>query len=185
MTDAELLQTLDRMKGTMIAVATGGPRIGKVQHEFTRAFDEVSLELSNRQIPNPLPYRDLWEWYGRWSSGDMPSWQSRRNFVNDLFGDLTRTIRDGGKSGGQSPKPTGWPRVDRAVTELRERLASAASEEQFQAVGLLCREALISLAQAVFDPAAHPTLDGLEAKPDRCKADARRLHRRGVRRAPE
>jgi hypothetical protein len=31
-------------------------------------------------------------------------------------------------------------------------------EEQFQAVGLLCRETLISLAQAVYDAQLHPTL---------------------------
>lgn len=39
---------------------------------------------------------------------------------------------------------------------MRKQLASAETEEQFQAVGLLCREALISLAQAVFDPDKHP-----------------------------
>jgi hypothetical protein len=42
-------------------------------------------------------------------------------------------------------------------------LASAETEEQFQAVGLFCREALISLAQAVYDPIRHPTLDGKPA----------------------
>jgi hypothetical protein len=171
MTDAELLQALDRLKGIMIAVATGGPRIGQVQSEFTDTFDQVSWELSSRNIPNPLPYRDLWEWYGRWSSGDMPSWQSRRNFVSDLFGDLTKNIARSGLSGEPLSEPTGWARVDRTVTELRKQLAPAETEEQFQAVGLLCREALISLAQAVFDPDEHPTIDGVKAS----ATDAKRM----------
>jgi hypothetical protein len=67
------------------------------------------------------------------------------------------------QSQGTAPKPdtsTGWPRVDRALFEMRKRLADADSEEQFQAVGLLCREALISLAQGVYDPAKHPPVDG-------------------------
>ena len=58
-------------------------------------------------------------------------------------------------------EPTGWIRVDRNVTEVRKRLETATMEEQFQAVGLLCRETLISLAQSVYDAQLHPTLDGV------------------------
>lgn len=59
-------------------------------------------------------------------------------------------------------QPTGWQRVDRTVGEIRDRLAAATNEEQFQAVGLLCREGLISLAQAVYVRTRHPSLDGTE-----------------------
>lgn len=144
----------------MIAVATGGPRIGDVLADFAREYDEFDEELARRRLENPLPYRDLWEWYGRWSSGDLPSWQSRRQFVNDLVGDFTQRIL--AQRSGQTPvDPTGWARVDRNVTEMRKCLETAATEEQYQIVGLLCRETLISLAQAVFDPALHPTSDGV------------------------
>jgi hypothetical protein len=60
-------------------------------------------------------------------------------------------------------EPTGWAKVDRGLHEARQRLAVAATEEQFQAVGLICRETLISLAQTVFDAERHPTLDGVTA----------------------
>jgi hypothetical protein len=90
----------------------------------------------------------------------MPSWQSRRDFVNSLFGDLVRNIQ--ANSAQHQPfEPTGWARVDRNVTEVRKRLETAITEEQFQAVGLLCRETLISLAQAVYDPEQHPSPDGV------------------------
>ena len=59
-------------------------------------------------------------------------------------------------------EPTGWPKVDRRRQEIRMQLDAAQSEEQFQAIGLLCREVLISLAQAVFDPDRHKTADGIE-----------------------
>src|SRR5690348_8157063 len=118
MTDQELFQKLDRLKAVMIAVATGGPRIGDAQADFAKDYDEFAAELARRRIENPLPYRDLWDWYGRWSSGDLPSWQSRRQFVNDLVGDFVRRIR--AKQAGQTPiEPTGWGRVDRNVTEVR------------------------------------------------------------------
>lgn len=58
-------------------------------------------------------------------------------------------------------EPTRWTKVDRGIDEARNRLAAAQNEEQYQAVGLLCREILISLGQTVYDPELHPTLDGV------------------------
>jgi hypothetical protein len=58
-------------------------------------------------------------------------------------------------------EPTGWPKVDRQLQEVRMRLDTADSEEECQAVGLLCREVLISVGQVVFDPNKHKSLDGV------------------------
>ncbi len=58
-------------------------------------------------------------------------------------------------------EPTGWQKVDRQLQEVRLRLDTANSEEQYQAVGLLCREVLISVAQEVYDASSHPSLDGV------------------------
>lgn len=63
------------------------------------------------------------------------------------------------------------PAFARMVSEARSRLLVATTEEHFQAVGLLCREVLISLAQAVFDPDRHPITDGTTAS----DTDARRM----------
>jgi hypothetical protein len=142
----------------MIAVATGGPRIGEVHGRFQYVFAAVGEELDRRGIQNVIPYSDLWEWYGRWSSGDMPTYQSRRVYVAGIFDPLMNRIRTGRV---EDFAPTGWARVDRTVGEVRNRLASARSEEQFQAVGLLCRDVLLSLAQAVYVPERHPSPDGV------------------------
>ena len=68
-------------------------------------------------------------------------------------------------------EPTGWVRVDRQMGEIRQRLSEASAEEQYQAVGHLCREVLISLAQAVYDRERHPPLDGVEPS----RTDAKRM----------
>ncbi|HEV3074781.1 MAG TPA: hypothetical protein VHB47_10220 [Thermoanaerobaculia bacterium] len=68
-------------------------------------------------------------------------------------------------------EPTGWARVDRQMDEIRLRLSDATVEEQYQAVGHLCREVLISLAQAVYDSGRHPTLDGVNPS----RSDAKRM----------
>ena len=57
-------------------------------------------------------------------------------------------------------EPTGWKKVDRQIGEARSQLESAENEEQFQAVGLILREALISLAQVAYNPKRHPIIDG-------------------------
>jgi hypothetical protein len=58
--------------------------------------------------------------------------------------------------------PTGWERVDRALEKARDQLARAKTEEEFQTVGLLCREVLISAGQLLYDPARYKSPDGVE-----------------------
>lgn len=168
MTDAELLQAIEQLRNTMTGVATGGPRIQDVNDEFQRTYAIVAAALARRTVPNPLPYGNLWDWYGRWSSGDLPTYRSRREFLGGIFNPLLSRLRNGQI---EEFEPTGWERVDRAVGEVRDRLASAITEEQFQAVGLLCREALISVGQAVYLADRHPTLDGVAAS----QTDAKRM----------
>ncbi len=55
-----------------------------------------------------------------------------------------------------------WSKVQRQVERARERLADASAEEDFQSVGHLCREILISLAEAVYVRERHPPVDGVE-----------------------
>ncbi len=62
-------------------------------------------------------------------------------------------------------------RVDRNIGEVRTRLAQATTEEQFQAVGLLCRVALVTLAQIVYNSDSHPSPDGVAPS----KTDAKRM----------
>lgn len=68
-------------------------------------------------------------------------------------------------------EPVGWQKVDRQLQEIRSRLEGAQTEEQYQAIGLLCREALISVAQEVYEPPRHPSVDGTTPS----ATDARRM----------
>ena len=154
----QLIQAVEELRDLMTKVATGVERIPDVNDRFRRVYGVVASALVRLNISNPLPFGDLWDWYARWKEGDMPTYQSRRIYVADLFLPLLDQLR----SGGATPyAPTGWARVDRTVDQYRERLATARTVEQYQTVGLLCREALISAAQAVYDPTRHKTADGV------------------------
>ena len=156
MTDEELIHAIEDLRNVMIAVATGGPDINDVNNHYIAVFAAVDDELTHRGLLNPITYSTLWDWYGRWSTGDLPTYQSRRGFLTELFGPLLTRIRTGRA---EELPPTGWARVDRTVGKLRDRLAASRDEEDFQAVGVLGRETLISLAQAVYISDRHPTLD--------------------------
>jgi hypothetical protein len=162
-TDEELLAEIENQGNLMRAVATGGPRIQEVNQEYIERRSRIAAELKRRGIDDPNPHGDLWAWYGRWSAGDMPGWASRRAHVSELYQPLIDRIREGPSSTGAQvfDEPTGWPRVDRGVYEIRRRLEQAEAEEQFQAVGLLCREVMTSVAQVVYDPQRHPHTDGV------------------------
>ena len=56
-------------------------------------------------------------------------------------------------------EPTGWQKVDRQLQEMKSRLNAAATEEQCQGVGFLCREVLISVAQETYDAGRYPLID--------------------------
>ena len=68
-------------------------------------------------------------------------------------------------------QPTGGERVDRSIDEMKNRLEVANAEEQFQAIGMLGRETIITVAQQVFDRTLHKTEDGVEPS----ETDAKRM----------
>ena len=168
-----LLQQLAYIRNIMVDVSTGGRAIDEVNPEFRGAYTQLTARLTAKGLRNPVPYSDLWDWYGKWSSGDLPTYRSRREYIRDLFEPIELRLREGlfSADSGAFPETTGWPLVDRQLGEVRSRLQTATTEEQFQAVGLLCREALISLAQTVFDPELYPPLDGVDAS----KTDTKRM----------
>src|SRR5262249_21432616 len=67
MTTEELFQAVDWIKVTMIAVATGGPRINEVNSEFATKYDELAKELASRRVKNTfkLLYLHVWQTLNR------------------------------------------------------------------------------------------------------------------------
>ena len=60
------------------------------------------------------------------------------------------------------PEPTGWDKVDRQMENARSSLHQAEQAEEFQTIGILCRETLISLSQTVYDAERHGSLNDKE-----------------------
>lgn len=172
MSEKELLELINEQRDVMVSVATDGERIQNVNDVYMARRIEIMRALQRRFLEYPNPFTDLWKWYGYWSE-NLPSYQSRREYVTDLYGPLIEELQIGSADFGIDlfEGLTGWERVDRGLLGVRQRLSTASTEEEFQTVGLLSREILISLAQVVFNADIHHTSDGKEPSP----TDAKRM----------
>lgn len=171
-TKNKFLEQIQRIKSILVSVATGVSKIQSVNAEYKKQYNEIENILDSLKVNNPNHFRDLWEWYGHWKA-ELPSYQSRRLYITELYREVIEQIEKSNDavSIDQPYELTGWERVDRGISEIRKRMSEAETEEQFQAVGLLSRETIISLAQEVYDSKVHITTDGVTPS----KTDAKRM----------
>lgn len=166
----DLLNDVEAERAMLISVSTDGPRIKAVNPEYVGRRNRIAAGLSERGIPDPNPFPDLWAWHGKWSSGDLPTYKSRRTYVSEMYKPLIGELKSG-PTVRVIEAATGWNAVDRGIDHIRRQLRTARSPEQMQAIGLYCRETLISLGQEVWDPKRHTSTDGVTPSP----TDAKRM----------
>jgi len=77
----------------MVVVSTGQILIDGINDDYQTAYQQVDAELQVLGIENPNPYLNLLEWYGQWSSGDLPSYKSRCQFLSEMFNPLIRELK--------------------------------------------------------------------------------------------
>jgi len=143
----------------MIDVATGGTRIQDVD-DYYRAREARIRRANPGDIKYENPHPDLWDWYRHWNN-ELPQYRDRRFYVRQMFSPAIDLVSSRSLLLSEPREETGWERVDRALAKARDQLENASAEEDCQAIGLLCREVIISLAQAVFDPELHEPIDGV------------------------
>ena len=157
-----LLQNIDKQKNMMIDVATGVLRIQEVNEEYKKVRTLIMSKLKMMRLQDPNIFSDLWSWHKRWSDGSLPTYVSRRSYISDLYQPLIDELEfllHKAKTQ-QIVETTGWIKVDRVIEKIALALTNAYNEEDYQAVGLLCREVIISLAQATYQPEKHLSCDG-------------------------
>ncbi len=94
MTIKELIKIIEKIKYLMVAVSTGRILIDEINAEYQAAYQQVDTELRVHGLENPNPYSNLLEWYGKWSTGDLPSYQSRSRFLSEMFTPLIRELEN-------------------------------------------------------------------------------------------
>lgn len=165
-----LIAEVNAQRTLMEKVATGGPAINSVNDQYMDRHNMLVSQLAAFGLTYNVPYEDLWNFYDKWSK-DLPTYRSRRKYLSDVFRPIVQALREPATAQGARvfPEPTGWAKVDNTLTLIRTRLQQAKTEVEWQGVGLLCREALIDVAQTVYDSFFYPTADGVEPSPTDAK----------------
>ncbi len=161
-----VIEKLTKEKSVLIATGTGITSIkdGNTNEDYKKLHKELKEILKQICLEHTNSYNDLWEWYSDYNEKGLTSYQSRRNFIKDMYQPLFDAIENSAIEENKLIRyePTGWDKVDEAVYKMRDTLSKALITEDYQAVGMYGREILISLAKIVFDKEKHESVDGIE-----------------------
>ena len=161
-----ILRLIEEEKETLIKAGTGVIQIrDKNENEgYKRRHQYLILLLKQLGLEPVHRYNDLWDWYNDYKQRDLDTYQSRRTFIRGIYAPLIDTLENSEENTTTllHYEPTGWDLVDDGVNRMKEVLISAEKTLDYQSVGMYGRELLITLAQAVFDKAKHPSTDGTD-----------------------
>lgn len=143
----------------LTTVATGGPQIAMVDGQYQQRRDEIALGLKRLGIENPFPWRSLWDWHGKWSSGEFPSYASRRRYIREIAEPAELELerrRSQGSVTDWGSRGTTWGSLEERLTGLKTELDRAAGLDDLQDVGRRAREIIIDAAAFVFQESMTP-----------------------------
>lgn len=168
----QLIKDILFLKNTMISVATGKQKIQNINDQYKNKYILIDKALQKLNFKNPNPYKDLWDWYNEYKS-KFSKYRERIAYINEMYDSFVQMLKENEDPDfvNVTVDLTNWHRLERSVNEIKLKLNEAKTEEQFQGVGFLCRDTIITLAQAVFNIEKHPILDGTEVS----KTDAKRM----------
>lgn len=159
-TKSELKRDIETIRNIMVSVATGGNRIQQEEGRYQQLQTQVTSKLKKLNIPYSNTYSSLWDWYGKWRA-DFPTYQERRQYIKDLFMPTINFLDDATPNNEMITfvELDDWDRIKRTVSKIQRNSTTACNEEDYQSIGLLCREVIISLAQVVYSPTLHGSID--------------------------
>lgn len=155
-----LKQNIEAVRNIMVSVATGGNRIQEEDERYKKLNTQITIDCKKLNLTYNNQYPTLWDWFGKWKA-DFPTYQERRTYISALFAPTLAYFDDTDNFNSIETLVDldDWEKIQRTVLKIKMNSGIAKSEEDFQAIGLLCREVIISLAQAVYNPDIHGAED--------------------------
>lgn len=151
---------LTRMKQLLIGVATYTIQLKgtsydneyvNLHHELTGYFKKLNYTFSGL-------FKSLWEWnqYYKTEGNNLPSYQSRRIFVDKLFAETESFLRVCPQNKvSETVIIDDWEDIGRRMIKIKKAVSNASDIEDFQSIGLQCREVIISMGKTVYNPSIH------------------------------
>ena len=158
---SKLLNNIETIKNIMVSVSTNGARIQDEDNRYKRINLEIKRALAVLKIEYKNQFDGLWDWYGKWKA-DFKTYQERREYINGLF-NVTLSYFDESDDVKDFidciVDLNDWDRINRTIIKIKRDSKIAINEEDYQTIGLLCREVIISLAQTVYSTELHGITD--------------------------
>lgn len=157
----QMKHDLEAIQDILISVSTGGPRFQEVEPQYKSLHSSFAKKCKQLNIIYNNSFDGLWQWYGRYRA-ELPTYQSRREFIGNLLAPTFEAFNNDNSTPAIAipiVELSDWDRINRTVIKIKQNSLAAKNEEDFQQVGLLCRDVIISLAQAVYNPEIHGATD--------------------------
>ena len=104
-----ILKDVHAIRMLLIHVGTGERRIQDAESEYVKLRSQVSQNLRALGINDPNAFHSLWDWYGYWRSNGLGSYQSRREYVNNLYKDVISALESVNVQEEGKPNSEGQP----------------------------------------------------------------------------
>jgi len=168
-----VIKKLNEESELLTKSCTGQTKINNVNTQYQDIHMDLVNILKQLCIEHVNPFKSLWEWYGYYNKNNLSSYQSRRDFIKQMYDPLINIINDSDDSITQMTQyiPTGWKKVDETALRMKEVLINPSITTDYQAVGLFGRDCLLSLALVVIEKDKHPSIDDTNIQSE----DAKRM----------
>lgn len=166
----ELLCDLLIIRSLLIRIATGKDTIQEKNDEYIIIKKQSDKLLASFSLDFKIDFEDLWKWFHFYKE-HFDSYKERRKYVYNLFNPIIGALVKTKDISREEIPLTGWDRVDRVLSKTNEQLGLAQNEEDFQQIGLLCREIFITLGQILYDNERHQLIDDVNPS----QTDSKRL----------
>lgn len=157
-------QCMNRMKQLLIDIATNTIALRGTTYndEYISLFQEMTGYFNQLNYTFSGLFKSLWEWYQFYKNevNNLSSYQSRRNFIDNLFSETETLLKTGPQDNiSETVKMDDWEEIVRRTIKIKRSASTASDVEDFQSIGLQCREVLISIAKTVYKPDIHGDFD--------------------------
>lgn len=147
----ELRILLQRTANMIVSVGTGQARIQDVDKDYMRLDRQLSANFQRLGLPEPFPWRALWDWYGFYSQ-ELASYRERREHVAGLTKAALSSLNETENTGVvHDPTPDDgdptWERVNTRVAGLIAKYSAAHTLDDWQDAGRRAREILVDLGK--------------------------------------
>lgn len=155
---------LMRMKQLLNDVATNAITLkgSSFNNEYIRLYTELTDYFNKLNYTFSGLFRTLWEWHQFYKApgNNLSSYQNRILYIDNLFYETEALLKNSPQNKvSETVRIDDWEEIERRMIKIKKAVAAASDIEDFQSIGLQCREVIISIAKTVFNPNIHGAYD--------------------------